>query len=407
MTNKSLRLSVIAIIITAAIISYLHWSHEAIRSLIGIPLAALIAILMIAITPVTAVGNYARSLTLILTMLAIIYPPFLAFMIFSPIAYAVGAIIVNSIDEARTTAIAKVNNKKWYWFSLVLILGLVEIFYLILKKQKLTDSAALYIGIPLLVSLGLTLTPNRSNSLLISTLKTITIALLLAAIVLREGYICLIFSAPIFYLVGAAVAAPIDKLRAYKNKNSKLKASAIATALALLSLEGVSDVTTLPRDNTISISKIVPATIMEIRTQLAKKVVFASSKPYFLRIFPYPAEINGAGLQIGDIRQAKFVAYKQIWWNKVEGDLVLKVVDNSPHKIKFEVVKDDSYLSHYLKWQHSEVLLDPIDTQHTKITWVLSYQRILDPIWYFLPLQQYAVTLAAEELIDNMATPHA
>jgi hypothetical protein len=89
----------------------------------------------------------------------------------------------------------------------------------------------------------------------------------------------------------------------------------------------------------------------------------------------------------------------------VEGALVLKVSVLGPDGIRFVATGDDSYLSHYLEWKSSEVALQPIDAAHTQVTWTLAYRRILDPSWYFGPMQRYAVRLAAEELIDHVATP--
>jgi hypothetical protein len=292
------------------------------------------------------------------------------------------------------------------WFFVVLVLGLVGIFYRLLHHYSLYDSAALYMGLPFLLALGLSLTAKQKSAMG-TTMKGITIALLLSAVVFQEGYICIIFSAPIFYTVGAIIAGLIDWSRRRKNKNTSLKASAAATFIALLSLEGTSDFTTILRNNVVTESKILSANITDVKKQLAKSPVFSNQKPLLLRIFPYPTAISGQGLQIGAERIITFTAYKHIWWHKIEGELVLRVSENSQNHIVFSTARDSSYLSHYLKWQSSEIFLEPIDAQHTKVTWKLAYKRILDPIWYFGPMQRYAVKLAAKELIDHVATPTA
>ena len=108
---------------------------------------------------------------------------------------------------------------------------------------------------------------------------------------------------------------------------------------------------------------------------------------------------------MGDVRQATFVAYKHIWWTKVEGDLAFKISESTPDRIKFIVTKDTSYVSHYLQWHTSEVFLQALDAEHTKVIWKHEYTRLLDPAWYFGPLQYYAVKLTTEQLIDRVATP--
>ncbi|MFZ4761523.1 MAG: hypothetical protein ACOYK8_01740 [Alphaproteobacteria bacterium] len=309
------------------------------------------------------------------------------------------------MNEPDNESKAKIASSQWRLFFVVLVLGLSGIFYGILREHRLYNSAALYIGLPLLLALGLSLSP-KTKSALGATMKGMTIALLLSAIVFLEGYICILLAAPIFYAVGALIAYPIDRACKREDKNSTLQTACIATVFGLLSLEGTTEMTTVPRHNEIIVSKIVAADITDIRSQLSKTPEFTQDKPVFLKIFPYPAQITGQGLNIGDERVAKFIAYKHIWWSKVEGDLVMKITENSKDKIKFAVVKDDSYLSHYLKWQSSEVSLESVDSTHTKVTWKLSYERMLDPAWYFSPMQRYAATLAARELIDHVATPH-
>lgn len=300
-------------------------------------------------------------------------------------------------DNKRTSS-------RWPLFFTVLVLGITGLVYTLLRKHHLHDSAALYMGLPLILALGLSLT-QKAKSLMKATMKVITIALLLSAFVFQEGYICILFASPIFYAVGASIAYSIDRARKRRNKNTTLQAAALATIAGVLSLEGTTDLTTIPRNNEIAVSKVINASLGDVRNQISKTPQFGQNKPVFLKIFPYPAEMSGHGLKVGDERKAKFIAYKHIWWTKVEGDLVLKISESTQNRIKFDVAKDDSYLSHYLKWQSSEVLLEPLDKNHTKVTWKLSYQRILDPAWYFSPMQHYAVSLAAEELINHVATP--
>jgi hypothetical protein len=291
----------------------------------------------------------------------------------------------------------------WTLFFITLALGLAGTAYVLLKRQHLSDSAALYLGIPLILALTLSRTP-KSKSALGAIMKGMTIALLLSAYIFQEGYICILFCSPIFYAVGALVALPIDYYRDRRGRNN-LRTTAIAVIVAVLALEGTTDLTTVPRDNAVSVSKIVAAPASAIREQLGKPPRLDGAKPFFLRIFPYPVSVSGEMAKVGDERRTTFVAYKHIWWTRVEGVQVLRVTAAGQDGIEFAVISDDTYLSHYLAWQSSEVRLQPIDGDHTKVTWTLRYRRILDPAWYFGPLQRYAVRLTAEELIDRVATP--
>jgi hypothetical protein len=287
---------------------------------------------------------------------------------------------------------------------LVLALGAAAIYYSSISRHGLKDSAALYMGVPVLIALGLSLSPE-TESVTGATMKAITIALLLAVPVFGEGYICILFTAPIFYLVGGIVAGLIDYVRIRKKRKTTLKVAAITTFLALLSLEGTTNFTTFPRFTQLEVSKVIVATPAQVKQQIARVPIIPSEKPLFLKIFPYPVTATGEGLNIGDQRDMHFVAYKHIWWDKVEGDLILKVSDVQDRSVTFSAVKDDSYISHYLKWENSNVSWERVDDSHTRVTWRIAYERTLDPSWYFGPMQYYAVKLSAEQMIDNVATP--
>jgi hypothetical protein len=289
-------------------------------------------------------------------------------------------------------------------FYAVLVIGLAGAVFTFLHRHYLYDSGALYVGLPLLLAVGMSLTPKTSSAMG-ATMKGITVALLLSAIVLQEGTICILFAAPIFYGIGALVAAFVDHGRKKDKGDTNVLSISAVVILALMSTEGTTALTSFNRDNEITVSKIVNANQNAVLAQLTKATSLGMEKPLFLSLFPYPVALTPLGLNQGDETKISFVYFKHIWWTKVTGDLVLKTIESTPNKINFQMVSDDSYLSHYLKWQSSEVSFASIDETHTKVTWRLSYKRILDPAWYFGPMQNYAVRLAAEELIDHVATP--
>src|SRR4051812_30015431 len=96
----------------------------------------------------------------------------------------------NQIPENSSSQ--KLKSLPWATFFQVLVIGVAGIVYTIFRKHNLHDSAALYMGLPLLLALGLSLTP-KAKSARGATMKGITISLLLAAIVFGEGYICILF----------------------------------------------------------------------------------------------------------------------------------------------------------------------------------------------------------------------
>ena len=292
---------------------------------------------------------------------------------------------------------------QWKLFSAVLVIGCAGLVYWFLRRGGLEQSAALYTGLPLLLALGLSLTPP-DKSATGATMKGMAIALLLAAPIFQEGYICILFASPLFFAVGLIIAASIDWSRRRRNTKGKLESAAVVAVIALMAIEGTAPGTSFPREHEVVVSKLVPAPIEAVRTTLARAPRLGDNKPLFLRIFPYPVALEGEGLGVGDTRRATFVAYKHIFWNRIEGTAVFKVVEASEDKVAFELVSDTSYVGHYLDWRRSEVELKP-DPGGTLVTWRLSFHRKYDPYWYFGTLQKYAVGLVTEELIDHAATP--
>ena len=100
---------------------------------------------------------------------------------------------------------------QWQLFFLCLVVGTAGILYMFLSRRDLASSALLYVGIPVVLGLGLSLTP-RANSAAGMTLKGITIMLLIVAPLFQEGYICIIFASPIFYAVGLVCAWAVTRM---------------------------------------------------------------------------------------------------------------------------------------------------------------------------------------------------
>lgn len=306
--------------------------------------------------------------------------------------------------DNKTTSLSKSQLRS---FIVVLTLGTLFAVYHILTAHKIANSAALYIGLPLLLALGLSLTPQTKTTIG-GTLKWLTIAIFLSAIILREGFICILFAAPILYSIAALVALLISlpERRRRKEKSVFKVPSTVAIAIiALSTLEGTSDKLSFERNNEVSVSKIINASTQDIRQQLTQTPSFTEPRPLFVKIFPMPTKISGNGLAVGDQRVLNFSYKRWIVSNTQNGTATFAVGAANDHYIRFDLTEDNSYISHYLTWQSSEVYLDPIDANKTKVTWTLKYKRELDPMWYFGPLQNYAVKLTARTLIDNVANP--
>ncbi|MEM7256961.1 MAG: hypothetical protein AAF404_06190 [Pseudomonadota bacterium] len=293
---------------------------------------------------------------------------------------------------------------QWRLFTLVLVVGLALIAFQLFRQQGISDTAALYVGLPFMLALGMSLS-SKTKSTVGATMKGLTIALLLSVPVFMEGFICVLFASPILYSVAAIAAWLIDEVKKAADQRSKLRLSVTATLLFAASLEGTSyEIFSFDDHYRVAYSNTVSADIETVRAGLAAPSFADSHRPLFLSVFPYPVSVSGGGLQVGDTHRLEFSYKKWFVANEHRGNTIFRVTHATDNTIRFDIPHDSSYLSHYLTWQLSEVSLEPVDDSTTKITWALSFKRNLDLAWYFGPLQRYAAWLAAKVLVSNVAS---
>jgi hypothetical protein len=108
----------------------------------------------------------------------------------------------------------------------------------------------------------------------------------------------------------------------------------------------------------------------------------------------------GAGLEVGDERSIMFEHGAHH-----SGALGIRVSAVDTASVTFSVVSDSSYITHWLTWRDSNVEWKPVAAGQTAVTWTVRYRRRLDPAWYFVPLERYGARLAAQYLIETLATP--
>lgn len=87
------------------------------------------------------------------------------------------------------------------------------------------------------------------------------------------------------------------------------------------------------------------------------------------------------------------------------GDLVMTLEEKRPGFVRWRAVSDSSHMTHFLSWREVSVQYEPVAERTTRMTWTVRYDRGLDPAWYFGPWERYAMHLAANYLIDAVATP--
>ncbi|MDQ6710411.1 MAG: hypothetical protein M3Z11_07620 [Candidatus Dormibacteraeota bacterium] len=290
---------------------------------------------------------------------------------------------------------------QWSVVGIVLALVAAVAVYGITHNQGLDQTSALFIGLPAVLAIALTLTP-RAKSATGMALKALTIGLLLSAILLREGVICILLAAPLFYGVALAITIPIDRQRrrGKEEANEGRLYSLVLPIALLLSLEGVTPLTTLPTHGTASAVETLNATPEQVAASVAQTPQFRRPLPLFLQLpFPHPMGSSGSGVALGDRRTVVFSI------NGHRFEAVFEVVRADNHHVRFHLVSDKSPIARWFRWRDADVEWHAASGGRTLVTCSISYDRRLSPAWYFGPLEQLAAQSSADYLIQVMAMP--
>jgi|GEM_PF-492005 len=266
--------------------------------------------------------------------------------------------------------------------------------YRLLKNYDLHRTSLLFIGIPLILGLGLCFAPARKTAMG-ATVRGITLAILLSSCLLGEGLVCVLFAAPLIYGVGMMIA--LDSDNDWKRRNGLL----MIVGFMILSLEGSCGHLSFTREQSVTVAKMVAASSADIRRALETPPRFDTALPTYLQLgFPRPQWITSEGIEEGHRWIVHFAGGEG-----QPGHLILCVVRSEARRIVFHAVDDSSKIADWVTWRDATVSWTPNDNGTTSITWTIDWKRRVDPKWYFAPLQHLAVKLAASYLIDNLATP--
>ena len=291
---------------------------------------------------------------------------------------------------------AAARRKKLNLVALILAMAIVSLLLRLVYASHTETTSLMFVGIPAILAILVTLTPPAKHPIVMA-IKGVTLGLLMSAIFFGEGVVCILMMAPIAYIVAIVVAAVVSSTRA---KGPKVMCVALLP-FVLMSLEGATDNLSFPRRQSVQVEQLIAATPSEVEATLAAPMSFHTRRPVFLRMgFPRPVFTRGQGLDPGSERVIHFAGGEGN-----PGDLTLRVESSEPGSVKFVALEDHSKIEHWLKWKTSEVQWHAVDATHTSITWTLTYDRSLDPAWYFAPWEHYGTSLAASYLIENLATP--
>lgn len=292
---------------------------------------------------------------------------------------------------------------QFYLVGIILALAAAGTVFSYLVHSELKQTALLYIGLPSLIAIMLTLFVQPKSAMGV-TFLTITLGALMSGIVFQEGIICIVIALPIFYIFGALVVWMIRFVCNGFGSAPSLHAQILLTLpVVLMSLEGTHPMLSFERGQEVQVSRVVHGTAVDVEMTLAGPVAFAQTLPAFLRLgFPTPnAEgATGQGLEVGAERIVPFEMQ-----GGDGGTMHLRVAERNDSSVRFVFVENSTATGDWLRLHDALVEWREVSPDATEVTWTFRYERLLDPAWYFGPLERYAVELAAGYLIDTVATP--
>ncbi len=274
----------------------------------------------------------------------------------------------------------------------------------VLIQAGLNQVAAFYVGLPMIASTALfwTDTPKR-RVVWRGHVGEATLVLCFTALVLFEGFLCFIFAAPIYYLaVGIAFYINRQIFKLKTRKGNKAMAATLPVLALILSAEGLTAATTLDRQNETTYRAVTHQTIAQLKTNMAQPIRFDQPRHWFLTVFPLPIKVSAGSLKPGDVHVLDFVYKRWFFTNIHKGALTLRIDAVGHDHVETTIVGNTSYLSGYMTIQGTRVEFIELEDGGTEVSLKLRYERKLDPVWYFAPLQRYAMNKAAQYLTDTV-----
>ncbi|MEU4693660.1 hypothetical protein [Actinoplanes sp. NPDC023714] len=278
--------------------------------------------------------------------------------------------------------------------ALIVVAGVV--FFWGTVRSGRADSALLFVVLPVGLAAALALTPGRSTHGRVFRLTTI--GLLLAAVALHEGAICVVLAAPLVYAVAHTVTGLVRRFR-----DSRRLAVLLPLPLLLTGVEGVQPDWRIDPDQSVRVTREVAAGPALMPALLAAGPQAKDARPIALRVLgvPTPEHVHGSGLDRGD----QWVFGYHGSSHGPGGQIVTEVIDSGPRSITFAVREDSSITGRWVGMRSATLSWRAGDHGGTEVALRIDYRRGLDPSWYFGPLQDRFMHAGAEHFLDMLNLP--
>lgn len=290
----------------------------------------------------------------------------------------------------------------------MLIVGAFVVAVQILYVGKLSNSALMYMLIPFAVSFAiLKILPKRDGTLGGHFVRHVMISLLIlffSSVVLREGFICVIFFIPIYLfmvMIGYALYWVLWDRRRVRESNKKY-VQIVPFLILLASMEGTIEPFSFPRDHSVSVSQQLSLSLDEVKQNMLKPINLEKERDWLMSLFIMPYKVEAGTLKEGDVHTAYTRYHRWFVTNTHEGVAKLKLTHVEDNFIELTVIEDSTYFSTYLNLKKIRVYLTPIGKKQTNIEAIAEFHRNLDPAWYFVPLEKFGVAKMLQLIINEV-----
>ena len=295
------------------------------------------------------------------------------------------------------------------WIRYMLILGAVTLLTRLMLDSRFATTSLFYCLVPYVIGVILYLfvpqpkgwsKPKRIARHLLATL----IVMLASSAIIFEGFLCVLFAAPLyilFALLAFAVMPNRDDPDRLKQADI-FKVSFVPLAVMIISVEGLTDTTSFPREEVITRTHVLNLTPKQIHANLARPVHLEEGRSKFLSIFPLPDRIDAPSFAADQTHTAYFTYRRWGFTNVHRGETQLHIKTVEPLFVETEVRKNTSYFSNYLTIRGTQIKMTPQADGTTEVSLTIRYRRDLDPAWYFGPLQRRAIGESADYLLKNI-----
>ncbi len=277
-----------------------------------------------------------------------------------------------------------------------------------LNRYHFHESALLYVGLPTLIAIMLILIrpatdKTNQSSRALGFIVDGLIVFFGSSILLFEGFICVLFALPIYAIVLAIIYVISEGIHLSRQKGrGRLGVQLLPLVLLASAFEGTTPELSIDRQERVSVTRVVPLSVDEIRAKLLRPLDVTAERPWLLSVFPMPYREVKPSLDVGAVHEIHFRYYRWFVANLHEGRIQMQMTHSDEQQIRTRVLDDSSYLANYLRLHGMTIEFEALSDKSTRVSLEIAFERKLDPYWYFGPLERYGVRQMASYLISGV-----